>query len=64
MDAIAQDLFAERREVMDLGEQYVVQHDCNEITFKYCPKCGAICRRDQKGRDDECPECGECIEWT
>lgn len=49
---------------MDLGEQYVVQNDCNETTFKYCPKCGAICRRDQKGRDDECLECGEFIVWV
>lgn len=34
-----------------------------EYTVGYCSKCGGIVMRSQYGIDEECPECGEYIDW-
>lgn len=33
------------------------------VTTGFCSKCGAYVSRSQYGRDDECPECGEWLDW-
>lgn len=30
----------------------------------FCPVCGEMVSRSQYGRDDECPSCGEWLEWN
>ena len=35
----------------------------NECTVGRCSNCGAKVRRNQYGTDEECPECGEELDW-
>ena len=33
-------------------------------TYGRCSNCRAEVRRNQYGRDDECPSCGEWLDWS
>ena len=32
-------------------------------TYGYCSNCGAEVSRSQYGCDEECPKCGEWLDW-
>lgn len=44
-------------------EKFIVGLTMNEVETAMCENCGNIVSRSQYGRDDECPECGEWIDW-
>ena len=43
--------------------QHSTIHRNRETTEGYCSNCGAVVRKSQYGTDDECPECGEELDW-
>lgn len=44
--------------------QYTERHGFNECVYGECECCGAEVRRDHRGRDEECEECGAELDWS
>ena len=44
-------------------EKFMVGLHMNEVETAMCENCGCIVSKSQYGRDEECHECGEWIDW-
>lgn len=46
------------------GEKTYLSHSKKVDYVCYCEACGGVGTRNQYGRDWNCPDCGEPLDWS